>query len=477
MRNYSRAIVCCLLSLTVLCAGAAAQAPTKEYKINAVSLTFMPSTGDVYLDVTFTDNLDLTHTEDLKVANVVSIITKPSGTVLTPLPDSGGNVLTFLGNPRRLRIPIDRAGRLPADADTKVDVCFREIHFIDADMTPHAVAACGSGDLITGGNLKAKLALQLKKLEDTPQAKSSDEKNIFASGFTAKGEGDDAEGGAEIHLNSNDLSVPGLTAALHLRKATAEGADPKNFELELKQRTIWIFGASDLAKASAALDVNDTATAQRLTEEYRKRVFSSVHLDLGGKLEAEALGFDVTNFVGDGNVKILSRTKTLFGSKSGFYKFRLIPVGLEAGYNLGKADEAAAAAVDPNLALQLAEVDWITRFKAGAGFTLFYRNPESKLPFKRIEFDLQGVYRYLFNREVKFDETTKKNILTDRGHKPWFQGDLKFYMADTDRGRAGFKLTFNRGSLPPVFATTNSFQFGLIFETSEDEDKDKSAEP
>ena len=82
---------------------------------------------------------------------------------------------------------------------------------------------------------------------------------------------------------------------------------------------------------------------------------------------------------------------------------------------------------------------------------------------------LQGVYRYLFNREVKFDETTQKNILTDKGHKPWFQGDLKFFLADNDRGRVGFKLTFNRGSLPPVFAQTKSFQFGLIFETSEDE--------
>jgi len=444
---------------------------TKEYKISVVTLTFLRATGDVYIDVTFTDNLDLTQASDLSVTNIISIKAQPSGTDLKPLSDNAGNVQTVLGNPRKLRIQIDQTKRLPADNDMKVDICFRTIHFIDADMTPHVSGVCGTGDLITGANVKAKLAMQVKKLEDTPEAKSSDEKNIFASGFTSKGEGKDAEGGAEIHLNSKDLGVPNLFASLHLRKATGEKADPKNFELELKHRTTFIFGSKDLVDARDALDNGNTVRAQSLIDQYQKRVFSSIHLDLGGKLEAEALGFDVTNFVGEGTVKVLSRTKTLFGSKSGFYKFQLIPGGLELGYNLGKTDEAAAAAIDPKLAAQLAEVDWITRYKAGANFTLFYRNPETKLPFKRIEIDLQGVYRYLFNREVKFDEASKKNILTDKGSKPWFQGDLKFFVADNDRGKVGFKLTFNRGSLPPVFAQTKSFQFGLIFETSEDEPK------
>jgi len=468
MRILSRFSVC-LLILSILCVNSFAQNATKEYKISLVTLTFVRATGDVYLDVTFTDNLDLTQVSDLSVTNIISIKTQPSGIDLTPLPGNAGNIQTVLGNPRKLRIQIDQTKRLPAVNDMTVDICFREIHFIDADMTPHVNGVCGTGDLITGANLKSKLAMQVKKLEDTPDAKSSDERNIFASGFTTKGEGEDAEGGAEIHLNTKDLGVPNLFASLHLLKGTGENADPKNFELELKHRTTFIFGRKNLADARDALDNGNTALAQSLIDQYQKRIFSSIHLDFGGKLEAEALGFDVANFVGEGTFKLLSRTKTLFGSKSGFYKFRLIPAGLELGYNLGKADEAAAAAIDPKLAAELAEIDWITRYKAGANFTLFYRNVESKLPFKRIEVDLQGVYRYLFDREVKFDETTQKNILTDKGHKPWFQGDLKFFLADNDRGRVGFKLTFNRGSLPPVFAQTKSFQFGLIFETSEDE--------
>jgi hypothetical protein len=459
----------CLLILSVFYVNSFAQLATKEYKISTVTFTFLPTSGGVFLEVTFTDNLDLTQTSDLSVTNIVSIKAQPSGTDLTPLPDNAGNIQTVLGHPRRLKIPIDQTKRLPADDDATVDICFRQIHFIDADMTSHVMSVCGTGDLTTPANLKSKVTMQLEKVKDEPEAKSSDERNIFASGFTTKGEGEDAEGGAEIHLNSKDLGVPNLFASLHLRKGSGEEADPKNFELGVTHRTTFIFGRQKLAEARDELDKGNTTKAQTLIDEYQKRLFSSIHLDLGGKLEAEALGFDVANFVGEGTSKILSRTKRLFGSKSGFYKFRLIPAGLELGYNLGKTDEEAAAAIDPKLAAELAEVDWITRYKAGANFTLFYRNVESKLPFKRIEVDLQGVYRYLFNREVKFDETTQKNILTDKGHKPWFQGDLKFFLADNDRGRVGFKLTFNRGSLPPVFAQTKSFQFGLIFETSEDE--------
>jgi hypothetical protein len=455
-----------LLCLCLLAVGVSAQAQTKEYKISQVDLSPEQGTRNVVLRVTFTDDLDQKHPEDLTPGNIVSLKSQTSNAALTRL----GPVERDPLNERRLTFTVDLSQTLPPASDNKVEVCFREIHFVDADGTPHANAVCGTGDIIREVDA-ARLERQLKVLKDTPQAKSSDEKNIFASGFSTKSDGGDAEGGAEIHLNSNDLGVPGLLASLHLRKATAEGADPKNFELELKQRSTWIFGASKIAEVRDALDKGNIEEAQKLTEAYRKRVLSSIRLDLGGKLEAEALGFDVTNFVGDGSLKILSRTKTLFGSRSGFYKFRLIPAGLEAGYNLGKADEAAAAAIDPKLAQELAEVDWITRFKAGAGFTLFYRNPESKLPFKRVEVDLQGVYRYLFNREVKFDESTQKNILTDRGHKPWFQGDLKFFLADSERGRAGFKLTFTRGSLPPVFATTKSFQFGIIFETAEDDAK------
>ena len=468
MRILSRLGVCLLL-LIFLSVNSSAQLPTKEYKISLVTFTFIRQSGDVFVDVTFSDNLDLTQTQDLSVANIISIKAQPSGTEVTPLPGTGGNVQVLPFSQRKLRITIDQTKKLPTDADNKVDICFREIHFIDADQTTHSSGVCGTGDLLNPANLKAKLAMQLKKLEDTPEAKSSDEKNIFASGFTTKGEGNDAEGGAEIHLNSKDLGVPNLFASLHLLKGTGENADPKNFELELKHRTTFIFGANKLAEARDAIDAGDITNGQRLIDEYQKRIFSSIHLDIGGKLEAEALGFDVANFVGEGTFKLLSRTKRLFGSKSGFYKFRLIPGGLELGYNLGKGDEAAAAAIDPKLAAQLAEVDWITRYKAGANFTMFYRNPESKLPFKRIEVDLQGVYRYLFNREINFDETLKKNILTDKGHKPYFQGDLKFFLADNERGKVGFKLTFNRGSLPPVFAQTKSFQFGLIFETSEDE--------
>lgn len=113
-------------------------------------------------------------------------------------------------------------------------------------------------------------------------------------------------------------------------------------------------------------------------------------------------------------------------------------------------------------------VDWIARYKFGGGFTLFYKDPNSRWLFKRVELDAQFVGRYLFRREVMFDQETMKNISTTKGLKPWTQVDLKAYVVDVPSGRFGLKLGYKKGSLPPVFAATNSFQFGFVYETADD---------
>jgi hypothetical protein len=72
---------------------------------------------------------------------------------------------------------------------------------------------------------------------------------------------------------------------------------------------------------------------------------------------------------------------------------------------------------------------------------------------------------------VQFDKEKMTNTTTDRGNKPWLQADFKVYFTDPEEGsgglRSGFKLSYNRGSLPPVFATTKSFQFGFVLESTE----------
>ena len=46
--------------------------------------------------------------------------------------------------------------------------------------------------------------------------------------------------------------------------------------------------------------------------------------------------------------------------------------------------------------------------------------------------------------------------------------DLKVFFVDTDKGRFGFKLSFNRGRLPPVYAEVKSFDFGFVIESGDD---------
>src|SRR5438132_10003274 len=60
--------------------------------------------------------------------------------------------------------------------------------------------------------------------------------------------------------------------------------------------------------------------------------------------------------------------------------------------------------------------------------------------------------------------------------KPWYQADLKAFIFSNDQGRAGFKVSFIRGGLPPVFADTKAFRFGFVFETSDDKSSPQNTE-
>jgi hypothetical protein len=428
------------------------------------------------VEVRFSAPLDRAHSEDLNASNV-TVKTLPSGTPLTVK-----TVSRVGGTPRRLQIFFTPA-TLPAGSasDSQIEVCFATLHFVASDGSPATTSSplCEKGTILNSANVAAELERQFQVLAKTE--KTSEEKNIFASGFATKGEGGNAEGGAEINLNSNDLNVHGLTAFMRLKKATAENADPKNFEVGLNQSTTNLIGKGDLAlirqyiavmRDPSASDDDKQKAAQSfrdLLNKRQRRLLGGMFFDFAAKLEGQALNFDVTNFVGDGSFQLQSRTKKFFGSTNGFMRFRLMPAGLEVGYKVSN-DPAAqqAAAASQNMQNQ----NWLARFKFGGVLTLFYKNnSETAGPFKRLELNLQAVDRYLFRREVMFDQTTMTNIATAKGNKPWYQADLRVYFTDPDEGtaglRAGFQLSFKRGSLPPVFSQTKSFQFGFILESTE----------
>ena len=362
----------------------------------------------------------------------------------------------------------------PAALAGDVNFCFKTLHFIIGGNKVVKTDLCGTGKFITEETVEELYNQALGVLESTP--KTSEEKNIFASAFAANGNSGDTEGGAELNLNSNDLGIPGLIASAHLNKTTAENADPRYFDAGLTYRKTFIRDRKEVVAIKAKIDqLNKNPNASNASEikselkkmiNDRQRLAGAYLLDIGTKIEGEALEFRVTNFIFDGAFQFQSATYRLFGSRKGWLKFRGL-AGAEVGPNMGKPEADMGMTMEE--AQQVEDVDYAARFKAGGSLTMFYQPEETDRFFlKRFEFDMRFVNRYLFKREIMFDEETMENVETTKGNKHWFQTNAKFFLANSDSGRFGFKVTYNHGSLPPVFAKTNSFQFGLIFETADD---------
>lgn len=429
--------------------------------------------NDARVTVFFTSDIDVNHLPEIANQSNVKVDADITKNIAV------SSIVTTL-DPKVLIVVLDPSIRTTLQpGDKQVTVCFTTIFFEDhKDIAVNNL--CGSGPILKDADVVAaetEVAIQEAKQTE----KTSDEKNIFASGFAAKGSGENTDGGAEIHLNSTDLGIAGLSAFAHLDKTTAENADPKHFSLGLKYTGTYLINPrqiKEIGQQDAILRANNPgsqayknaeAEIERLRNQIRGRTLGAILFDFAGGLEAEAMNFHVSNFIGDTMVEVVSRTKSL-GAKHGFWNFRIIPAGFEGGKNVGKNTDSTQtmAMMSPQQAQQLQDVDWIARFKFGGKLAFYYKDLQSRFLFKHVEINLQAVERYLFLREIMFDPATMKDTMTDKGRKPWYQGDMKFYLAETDKGRFGFKVSYNHGSLPPVFAHTNGFKFGFIVETADD---------
>lgn len=463
MRNLLRSTFS--LALLLCCATICAHAQQIEIDPRVqsfITVGFDPSVAEV--QVSFTENL-VNSQENFSPGNIT--LRLDDGRVLSTI--SAG---LAPGSFRRVIVSFDV--RQITEDNASFQLCFARLHFQDsaAANQVRTEPLCTTLDLTTPRNVEARLAAALEKLKEVP--KTSTERNIFASGFTSTSEAEETEGGADINLNPG-FGIPDLTAVLRLKKSTAEGADPKHFTLGANYRSFYLFGGESRQQiknllAQPTFSAADGQTVNRLIEKEQRRFFSGIQFDFAGRLEGEALKFGVTNAVAEGVVQFVSPTKTLFGSRKASVSYRLLPLGIEAGHNLGKG-EGALTNADQAQAQQLREVDWLARYKFGGVLSFLYRNRGNQFPIKFVQLEVEAVDRYLFRREVMFDEATRMNVMTDKGHKPWVQADLKFYFTDPPRGagglRTGFKLSFIRGSLPPVFSQTRSFQFGFVFESVE----------
>ncbi len=440
--------------LLVALSWAVVDAASNGYTIRHATRWNTPDTGRV-IRIEFSDPIDPQVAANFSPSNI-KLVAQTSAT------DLGPQQAHITANSGNFAIDVPYATD-PAADDAEIDVSIGPIAFADK----HTEAKLTGTVQLNVSKIAAEKQAALADLQKVPQ--STSEKNIFASGFVTTASGGTA-GGADMILNSLDLGIPNLTSFLQIKKSSVSGGDPKNFEAGTKYHYAWVHDANKfdqirqkLTQYRASGDETLLKDVQDLENQIQKRTLAATLLDFSAKFEGEATQFNVSNAVGDGSLQLQTMTRKI-GDSHGFWKARFIPAGFEGGRNLNTAGQNQTPTTTLN-GQQLPAISWVSRFKAGTEVTVFYDNPNSLAPMKRVELTAGIVERYLFFKEAGYDSTTKTIQTTNTGSHPWAQVDLKFIVGETTSARYGFKLTYERWSLPPVFADTKTFQFGFLYES------------
>jgi hypothetical protein len=501
MRTATRFVRLALCSLVLTLSAAtiaSAQAAndteaTKAEDFSIASLRLVDVPGNHYIRVNLSDKQDVNfEPADTSAANI-RIKFLPSGrTVPTSEIDAASTVFISGFNQQVLQIGLTNAPTTkPAPGDDRVEVTLMTLHFVNAaNNSETRTDVSGSGPIFDATNINDLVKSTEEALKNAvAAAKTTDEKNIFAAFNVSVPSGDDSdtEGSADIVINRNLQNLPfgqsffdQLNFGLKIKKATENRADPRHFETGLTFRKTFLINRSKIRLVADALqqtapgDVDPARTAtsvrlkngftsdkpEQIINDLQKDFFRGLVLDNGIKFEGDIKGVsvgNVTNLVYDGQLQVTTVARAI-GKSRGFWNFRWLPVGVEAGYNLKNED-------DPNH-----EKHSLARFKTGGVLTLFYQADNDHDFLNRVEFETQAVNRYLFKRETLFDPDSQKNILVDKGNKYWLQADLKFLFGTRiGPGRMGFRSSFQRGSLPPTYAFTKVFTFSLLFETGDED--------
>ena len=254
---------------------------------------------------------------------------------------------------------------------------------------------------------------------------------------------------------------------MQIKKTTLTGGDPKHFEAGGKYQVFFLadrkaFKAIQGMGGRSLTDIIKTLKDNESKSGYGA-LFIGSSLDIAGKLEGNPGPFDVTNLVGDAAFTMRSKTGGFLAHQA-FFKAFITPVAFEGGQSHAKQD-AATAASKPITGIK---PDWIARYKTGLGFRLHYEDVTGKGLLKRVELSGDSVLRNLFYDEAMWDSKAKAVTRTGKGVRAYGQVDFKVYLGESDKGRYGLKLTYARGSLPPVFAKVKTFQFGFLWESKDD---------
>jgi hypothetical protein len=349
--------------------------------------------------------------------------------------------------------------RLSAVLPTKArEICFDEVRFV-VDKNPLTTTDEICRALGTQEESDAEKKALVEALGKVPLP--AQDRDLFASGFVTTAS-DDSTGGADLSIAPN---IGPVMTFLKLKKATTEEGDSKQFEAGAKYRVVASHKASQIRR------MRTTPSGQALNDLLRERqqnILAGWIIDAGAKLEGEPTNFDVSNFVGETAFQLHTMTKGFLG-RTGFWRGFVLPVGVELGQSLATTvPETGAPTADGS---EAEKVNKIARYKGGAGFTVYYDRPHAQIPLRRVELDINAVARYLGYAESRYNEDTKKIDITDNGWQTYAQVDLKVFFGETQAGRYGMKLSFNRGRLPPVYSEVKSFTFGFVIESGDDDGK------
>ncbi len=362
--------------------------------------------------------------------------------------------------------------------DTGVKVCFTTYTF--KGKTPPADNFCGDGKIYNDANISDLVSDSKKVLNSVVSTpKTSAEKDIFAGlSISVPSGGGDTQGSGDLNFNQNfafPLVGQGIFG-LEIKKGSSTNADPRHFTGGITARKTFLLHLkkSDLSNLLSAIEsTSGSVNAPALTTmaNLQKSFFRSIYFDNGlsyeGDISHGSIG-NIGNVLYNADIWVNTAARPL-SKQSGFFNFRLLPVGVEAGYNV--SSNASTAPPPPSGTTPTGNYS-LVRLKSGATFILSSQSPyRTDNSGARLDLEISAVNRYLFEKELIYDDKTKSYSSTGTGNKYWAQIALKILGGSIGSGplsgRPGLKLGFERGFLPPVYAFTKVFTISLIYETND----------
>jgi hypothetical protein len=311
-----------------------------------------------------------------------------------------------------------------------------------------------------------QFALAKTELEKaTAYATPVDQKNFYAMVAAAKGSDGDGAGAADISIDQTVFSPARQVGALFdnaaikfmTKKSTGANADPRTQLVGVEFTKALLWGAANRARKGEEITANERTNLLSARGWTRGMVIYELL-----NLEGDAYDFNAVNFVSDTQFTVPSIAKRL-GTR-GFWNFRVL-TGTEIGRSRRQPDAGTAPTVTST-----AISDYIVRSKLGADVALRWGRADADPSKFAIELDAGHVTRFLYQPEsalkdiVADGKTTQERVTIEKGQRHWTQVNLRVFLFGTEQARYGVQLTYYNGSLPPLFAQANAFQFGMVID-------------